>query len=276
MNEDIFVYAIFCASLAISSLQEIRMSFCVYAFFQNFWQDFQYRKMNIFCIALINGTLRKKLIYSTITNTNLALIACFIRTINFGDILFSPILSLLIVLEAMINISMNNLHFLGCQIRLNPSKRIFLVIVWLAKSMFYICLLTIHLGIMHTIILASYDSASVIGLHKWHTSFLQLFSQTWSNHIRRHSDILALKHIVDNNVSHLTVRHDTHRLIPTRENHLPLACQLPLYDTCLPFYFTHCILGFICLVATGQFALWHLNLYGYDVRAILRLAKLVV
>ena len=146
----------------------------------------------------------------------------------------------------------------------------------LSKSVLYICLLTIHLRIMHPIILTSNDSASVIGLHKWHTSFLQLFSQTWSNHIRRHSDILTLKHIVDNNVSHLTIRHDTHRLIPTRENHLPLACQLSLYDTSLPLYFTHCILGFICLVATGQLALWHLNLYSYDVRTVLRLAKLVV
>ena len=34
----------------------------------------------------------------------------------------------------MISICMNNLHFLGCQIWLNPSKRVFLVIVRLTKS----------------------------------------------------------------------------------------------------------------------------------------------
>ena len=110
---------------------------------------------------------------------------------------------------------------------------------------------TVHLGIMHTIILTSYDSASVIGLHKRNTSLLQLFSQTWSNHIRRHGDILALEHIINNNISHLAVRHDTHRLIPTRKHHFALACQLSLYDTSLPLYFTHGILGFISLVATG-------------------------
>ena len=112
-------------------------------------------------------------------------------------------------------------------------------------------ILTIHLRIMHPIILASYDSTSVISLDKWHTSLLQLFSKTWSNHIRRHGDILALEHIIDNNISYLAVRHNTHRLIPTRKHHLALACQLPLDDTSLPLYFANGILGFISLVATG-------------------------
>ncbi len=70
MYKNVLFYAVSHTAFPLLAFQKIRMRLYVYTCLQYIKKHFQYRHVNVFAVALFNGTLWQKLIYRTVADTH--------------------------------------------------------------------------------------------------------------------------------------------------------------------------------------------------------------